>query len=160
SSIVANPTTQGVSLRGAGASGASRTLVLADSVPLNDAFGGWVYWDRVPREAVDRVEIVRGGSSDLYGSDALSGVINAVTRPSSRVVSAEASYGTRDTADVSFFAAGRWKGFNAAVYGEAYRTDGYFIIAPAIRGTADDRAASKHRAITLRLGNDFNNDNA
>src|ERR671931_636430 len=54
SSIVANPTTQGVSLRGAGASGASRTLVLSDGVPLNDAFGGWVYWDRVPRNAIDR----------------------------------------------------------------------------------------------------------
>src|SRR5207248_10498931 len=81
SSIVANPTTQGVSLRGAGASGASRTLVLTDGVPLNDAFGGWVYWDRVPRAAIDRIELVRGGSSDLYGSDATSGVINLLTRP-------------------------------------------------------------------------------
>ncbi len=161
SSVVANPTTQGVSLRGAGASGASRTLVLTDGVPLNDAFGGWVYWDRVPREAVDRIEIVRGGSSDLYGSDALSGVINVLTRPASnRVVTAQTSYGTRDTADVSFFAADRWKGFTAALSGEAYRTDGYFIIAPEIRGTADDLAASKHRALTLRLGYDFNNDSA
>jgi outer membrane cobalamin receptor len=161
SSIVANPTTQGVSLRGVGASGASRTLVLADGVPLNDAFGGWVYWDRVPRQSVDHIEIVRGGSSDLYGSDALSGVINVLTRPpSSRVLSAETSYGTRDTADVSFFAADRWRGFSAAVSGEAYRTDGYFTIAPGIQGTADDRAASKHRAITLRLGYDFSNDNA
>jgi outer membrane receptor protein involved in Fe transport len=159
SSIVANPTTQGVSLRGAGASGASRTLVLADGVPLNDAFGGWVYWDRIPREAIDRIEIVRGGSSDLYGSDALSGVINVLTRPTNRVLSAETSYGTRDTADVSFFAADKWKGFGAAVYGEAYRTDGYFIIAPEIRGTADALAASKHRAFTLRLNYDFSSDN-
>src|SRR5215510_14274578 len=118
SSVVANPTTQGVSLRGAGASGASRTLVLSDGIPLNDAFGGWVYWDRVPRAAVDRVEIVRGGSSDLYGSDALSGVINVLTRPSNRVVNAEASYGTRDTSDVTFFAADKWKRFSAAISGE------------------------------------------
>ena len=48
SSLVANPTTQGVSLRGTGSSGASRTLVLWDGIPLNDPFGGWVYWDRVP----------------------------------------------------------------------------------------------------------------
>lgn len=155
SSIVANPTTQGVSLRGAGATGASRTLVLTDGVPLNDAFGGWVYWDRVPRAAVDRVEIVRGGSSDLYGSDALSGVINVLTRPSNRVVNAEASYGTRDTSDVTFFAADKWDGFSAAVSGEAFRTDGYFIIAPEIRGSADDRAASKHRSLNLRLGYDW-----
>lgn len=160
SSVVANPTTQGVSLRGAGASGASRTLVMADGVPLNDAFGGWVYWDRVPRTAVDRIEIVRGGSSDLYGSDALSGVINLLTRPSNRTVSFETSYGTRDTADVSFFAADKWRGFSAALSGEAFRTDGYFIIAPEIKGAADDKAGSKHRALTLRLGYDFTPENS
>ncbi len=160
SSVVANPTTQGVSLRGAGATGASRTLVMADGVPLNDAFGGWVYWDRVPRTAIDRVEIVRGGSSDLYGSDALSGVINLLTKPSNRVINAEASYGSRETADVSFFAADKWKGFHAALYGEAYRTDGYFIIAPNLRGTADALASSKHRALTLRLGYDFSPENS
>ncbi|HEV2666124.1 MAG TPA: TonB-dependent receptor, partial [Blastocatellia bacterium] len=157
SSIVANPTTQGVSLRGAGASGASRTLVLSDGLPLNDAFGGWVYWDRVPRAAVDRIELVRGGSSDLYGSDALSGVINVISRPpTQRVINAEAAYGNRDTADTTFFASDKWKGFSASVAGEAFRTDGYFVIAPEIRGTADDLAASKHRAITLRLQNDWN----
>jgi outer membrane receptor protein involved in Fe transport len=152
SSIVANPTTQGVSLRGAGASGASRTLVLTDGVPLNDAFGGWVYWDRVARASIDRIELVRGGSSDLYGSDALSGVINLLTRPPSRaVIDAEAGYGTRDTGDVTFFAGERWKGFGFAVSGDALWTDGYFIIAPELRGAADEEAASKHRLITFRL---------
>ncbi len=161
SSIVANPTTQGVSLRGAGASGASRTLVLTDGVPLNDAFGGWVYWDRVPRAAIDRIELVRGGSSDLYGSDALSGVINLITRPpSSRVVDVEASYGERDTADVSFFAGEKWKRFGVAAFGEAFRSDGYFIIAPERRGLVDEEAASEHRAITLRLDYDWNATNA
>jgi outer membrane receptor protein involved in Fe transport len=157
SSIVANPTTLGVSLRGAGASGASRTLVLSDGVPLNDAFGGWVYWDRVPRAAVDRIELVRGGSSDLYGSDALSGVINVISRPpTQRVINAETAYGNRDTADVTFFASDKWNNFSASVAGEAFRTDGYFLTAPEIRGTADDLAASKHRAIILRLQNDWN----
>ena len=42
SSRTANPTTQGVTLRGVSGSGASRTLVLADGVPLNDPFGSWV----------------------------------------------------------------------------------------------------------------------
>jgi len=157
SSVVANPTTLGVSLRGAGASGASRTLVLSDGVPLNDAFGGWVYWDRVPRAAVDRIELVRGGSSDLYGSDALSGVINVISRPpTQRVINAETGYGNRDTADVTFFASDKWNTFSASVAGEAFRTDGYFVIAPEIRGTADDLAASKHRALILRLQNDWN----
>jgi outer membrane receptor protein involved in Fe transport len=156
SSIVANPTTQGVSLRGAGASGASRTLVMSDGVPLNDAFGGWVYWDRVPRASVDRIELVRGGASDLYGSDALSGVINVLSRPPSQgVINLETGYGNFNTADVTFFAGDKWKTFSASVAGEAFRTDGYFLIAPKNRGTADDRAASNHRALTLRLENDW-----
>ncbi|HEV8231304.1 MAG TPA: TonB-dependent receptor plug domain-containing protein, partial [Thermoanaerobaculia bacterium] len=59
-SRTANPTSQGVSLRGTGASGASRAVVLADGVPLNDPFGGWVYWGRVPRASLERVEVLRG----------------------------------------------------------------------------------------------------
>ena len=46
SSWVANPTTEGTSLRGLGSTAASRTLVLSDQVPLNDAFGGWIHWKR------------------------------------------------------------------------------------------------------------------
>ncbi|MGI8543082.1 MAG: TonB-dependent receptor plug domain-containing protein, partial [Aridibacter sp.] len=74
----ANPTTQGTSLRGINASGASRSLVLFDGIPLNDAFGGWIYWSRVPNIAVERIEVLRGGSSSLYGSDALGGTINII----------------------------------------------------------------------------------
>src|SRR5262249_56562425 len=70
---VSNPTSQGVALRGLGGTGASRSLVLADGVPLNDAFGGWVYWDKVPQVAIDRVEVERGSGSDLYGADAIGG---------------------------------------------------------------------------------------
>ena len=80
SSRVANPTTQGVSLRGLGASGPSRALVLEDGVPLVDPFGGWVFWDQVPRAELSSVEVFRGGESNLYGSDALGGVIQMLTR--------------------------------------------------------------------------------
>src|SRR5713226_3472672 len=85
SSLVSHPTTQGVSLRGIGPSGVSRTLVLLDGVPFNDPFGGWVYWTRVPMEAADRVEVVEGAASSLYGNYAMGGVINIFTpRPQTR----------------------------------------------------------------------------
>ena len=83
-SRAANPTTQGVSLRGLGASGASRALVLSDGFPLNDPFGGWVYWDRAPRESIGSIEVASGGASHLYGSDALGGVINILRTPVDR----------------------------------------------------------------------------
>ena len=75
SSLVTHPTTQGVSLRGIGPSGTSRALVLFDGVPANDAFGGWVYWGRVPMLGVERIEVVRGGGSSVWGNYALGGVV-------------------------------------------------------------------------------------
>ena len=87
SSLSSHPTAQGVSLRGIGPSGVSRTLVLIDGVPFNDPFGGWVYWTRVPLESVDRIEVVDGSSSSLYGNYAMGGVINIVSsRPARRTV--------------------------------------------------------------------------
>src|SRR5205814_1306675 len=56
SSLVADPSSQGVNLRGIGPSGVSRALVLEDGVPLNDGFGGWMYWGSVPRLGIARVE--------------------------------------------------------------------------------------------------------
>ena len=73
SSRVANPTTQGATLRGLAASGSSRALVLADDVPLNDPVGGWVYWNRVPFAALEEVSVARGAAGDLQGADALAG---------------------------------------------------------------------------------------
>ena len=48
SSLVANPTSQGISMRGLGSTSASRTLVTQDDVPLNDAIGGWIHWEEQP----------------------------------------------------------------------------------------------------------------
>ncbi len=62
SSLVAHPPRR-EALRGIGSSGASRTLVLWDGIPLNDPFGGWVYWTRVAPEELERVEISRGAST-------------------------------------------------------------------------------------------------
>src|SRR5208282_2544036 len=80
SSLFANPTSQGVSLRGVGASATSRSSVLLDGIPMNDPCGGWVYWARVPREAIETIEVVNGGASDLYGGGALGGVVNLRTK--------------------------------------------------------------------------------
>ena len=48
SSLVANPTSQGISVRGLGSTSASRTLVTQDDVPLNDPIGGWIHWEEQP----------------------------------------------------------------------------------------------------------------
>ena len=68
SSRVQNPTSQGdQKLRGLGSTAVSRTLVLEDSVPMNDPFGGWIHWDEIPAEAIDAVTIATGvGSAPVW----------------------------------------------------------------------------------------------
>ena len=75
STLGANPTTQGISLRAIAGSGASRALVTLDGVPQNDPFGGWVIWTGLPPETIDGAEIVRGAGSGPYGAGALTGVV-------------------------------------------------------------------------------------
>jgi outer membrane cobalamin receptor len=152
-SRVANPTAQGASLRGIGPSGASRTLVLIDGFPLNDAFGGWVFWGRVPRVALERIELMEGGASDLYGSGALAGVIQGLVRQDSGV-SLELAMGSRREQQASLYAAGRRADWGVRFAGEAFRTKGYRVV-EAGRGAADTPANSRHLTGAIRLERGF-----
>ena len=159
-SWVANPTTQGTSLRGLGSTAASRTLVLSDQVPLNDAFGGWVHWNEIPQLAVRDVELMRGGASDLYGSSAIGGVIDVVpVIPERRLdYAADVSGASEGTSAVNGLVAGggrEWSGLGAATF---FRTDGYIVTAPAVRGPVDvpSNVHSQSGRVEVRrgLGND------
>ena len=148
----ANPTAQGASLRGVGGSGASRAAVLEDGLLLNDPFGGWVYWSRVPRVAVDRVEILRGGASDLYGSGALAGVVHFV-RPTSAAprFDGELSWDNLESGEGSLFAAGRRAGFGMALAADVFTTEGYFAVPEAERGSVDTALTAHHHTADLTL---------
>lgn len=153
SSRVANPTTQGVTLRGVSGSGASRTLVLADGVPLNDPFGSWVYWNRVPQAAVDRVEVVRGATGDLYGAGALGGVVQVLTvQPSRTRARATFDGGSHDTFRGSLFGAGERDGWSATGAYEGVRTDGAYLVASEARGVADLKADSDYQTGFATVG--------
>lgn len=137
-SQTANPTSQGVSLRGLGASGASRALVLVDGVPINDPFGGWIYWARVPQSSLSEVQIVPGGVSALYGNDALGGVVNLETKPAVETdADIEASYGNENSPFGSGWGAMRFGQWSLSGSGEGYRTDGYIDVPKDLRGTVD-----------------------
>jgi outer membrane receptor protein involved in Fe transport len=155
-SVAAHPTSQGVSLRGIGASGASRTLVLADGIPVSDAFGTWVYWNRVPRASIEAIEVMRGGASDLYGSSAVGGVIHMRTRrPQEKTFIGDLSFGQRNLVSASMFASdvrGDW-GYSFA--GETFDTDGYLSnfnpTNPPTRGAVDVPVASKYNTGVFNL---------
>lgn len=141
SSWTANPTSSGVSLRGLGSTAASRTLVVSDQVPMNDPFGGWVHWNEIPEPAIRDVELVRGGSAELYGSSAIGGVIDVAPvdprEAKSIQIAADASGATENSvlADGMAESATRWIALLAAA--SELKTGGYIPTAPALRGTVD-----------------------
>ena len=151
SSRVANPTTQGVTLRGLAASGSSRALVLADDVPLNDPVGGWVYWNRVPVVALQEVSVSRGASGDLFGADAMAGVVALRSRktPGIRLLT---DGGTDGTARISAFGGVTAEPIDLFASAELFTTDGYIIAAPEDRGAIDTPAASRHGTVLLASG--------
>jgi iron complex outermembrane recepter protein len=145
SSAIADPTSQGLNLRGVGPSGVSRALVLRDGVPVNDPFGGWVYWRALSPLAIDRVEIVPSGASALFGNFALGGVMQLVSRRiEHRALDAVIAGGSLGTRRLAARATDRIGGLGVELAAEALRSDGYAPIAAAQRGAVDGRAASRH----------------
>lgn len=152
SSLTAHPTSQGVSLRGLGPSGASRTLVLLDGSPLNDPFGGWVYWNRLPLSALESVEVSRGALSQLYGSAAMGGAIQLLPR-AARPDTLEATVrgGDRGTRDLELFASDTGGAWGYTLAGRLFNTQGFHVVGPEDRGAVDRRAAVDFGTLFGRL---------
>jgi iron complex outermembrane recepter protein len=151
SSLVADPTSQGANLRGVGPSGVSRALVLRDGIPLNDPFGGWVYWRAISLLDTERVEIAPGGASALFGNFALGGVVQLVSRRiAAREVEALASTGSYATHRAALRAAERRGDLGLALDAEVLDSAGYAPIAPAQRGAVDGAAPSTHVSVGAR----------
>lgn len=168
-SFTANPTAQGVSLRGLGPSGASRSLLLLDGVPLNDPFGGWVAWTKLPREGLGRVEVVPGGGASAWGDAALGGVVqifslNAMGRleifdrppaplgwtrvGSLRLAAIAGDYDTRSAEVAAILPVGQGV---LQILGRTFGTGGFSLVAPEDRGPIDQAAWNRHRWLTLRF---------
>jgi len=144
-SLAADPTAQGVNLRGIGPSGVSRSLVLVDGLPGNDGFGGWFYWRQFPRIGIERIEVAPGGGSALYGNYALGGVIQLFSRPVlGPELDVDASGGYPKQFQAAARAADRFGPLSGVLEGEAFSTSGYFVVAPSDRGPVDQEAPSDH----------------
>ncbi|MCC6858886.1 MAG: TonB-dependent receptor [Bryobacterales bacterium] len=104
-------TQAGVGMRGfAGrGTGQGRTLILIDGQPLNDPYTGQLIWTSLPVEEVERVEVVRGPFSALYGNNAMGGVVQILTRPvDRRHLELKGEYGSQDTLRYRLRAADRF----------------------------------------------------
>ena len=127
----------------------SRTLVLVDGQTLNDPYIGAVTWESVPPETVDRIEVVPGPFSSLYGGSAMGGVINIITKaPTKRELSLRGGYGTDDFRSGSLVYQDRLGERVGIVFDYAYKeSDGYtkdeVLVAPSGAGGAVVTGAQK-----------------
>ncbi|HZJ30180.1 MAG TPA: TonB-dependent receptor [Vicinamibacterales bacterium] len=151
SSLSAHPSAQGVSLRSIGPSGVSRSLVLIDGVPFNEPFSGWVYWSRIPLESVDRIELIDGASSSIWGNYALGGVINVVTtRPKPRTVEFRSQAGTRDTWKADFFGSQTFGKLGVSLEGSFFDTGGFEQVIAEERGPIDTKARVNYENVAFK----------
>ena len=149
SSLSANPTTQGISLRAIAPSGAGRTLVTLDGVPLNDPFGGWVIWSQLAPDSLSGVDIVRGAGAGPYGAGALTGVIGLKERDAG--IAGDVSVGELGSQRASAAAVstlGRFEFFGAAFYD---KSDGYVPVRGDAQGAADTKADLEAKSISGRV---------
>jgi outer membrane receptor protein involved in Fe transport len=136
-----NPTTHGVTMRGLSASGSSRGLVLLDGVPLNDGFGGWITWTRLPSLALDQISVERGAQGDALGSDALGGVVRMTTRSGAAApASVGVQSGSAGTRGADAAAGLRLRGVSLFGAASWFRTDGSIPLESVSRGPIDQKA--------------------
>jgi vitamin B12 transporter len=122
----------GIFLRGANR---GQTLVLIDGIRIASSSAGATSLEAIPLDQIDRIEILRGPASSLYGADAIGGVVQVFTRrgTASLTGNASAGYGTYGTWDVKGGVQGTSGPFTFAVQGAAKRRTTFnAVVDPAI----------------------------
>lgn len=153
-----------VTMRGLESS--ARTLVLVDNVPKNKIAGGSVNWHNINPETIERIEIIKGPASALYGNNALGGVINIITKkPEKRLEgSAKTFYGTYNIFGSSINLAGseirESKGLYWDFNGFYQQGDGYIFEPPELLDETDVETYLKEYGGGTKLGYMFNKSNS
>lgn len=149
-----HPTAQVFSMRGFGTTTNVNTLVMVDGVPMNDPYFRTVDWGQIPKDIIERIEVIRGGgATSLWGNMAMGGIVNIVTRePVAGEKHVHASYGSFHTAtgDVSLGAALSETLKLGVSYGGS-RSDGYNQTPSQYRNPNNAPTESKTDNLNLSL---------
>lgn len=146
----ANPTSQGVTLRGLGGNASSRALLFLDDVPQADPFGGWVSWPSYDALNLASVRVRKGGGQASTGPGALAGVIELDSAQYREIAELALAYGSRNSMDgKASYAANLGSGSVTAAASYA-RGDGFNPIIANQRGSVDRRAPYEQAGVSLR----------
>ena len=102
-------------------------LILVDGERVTGRIDGSIDLSRYRADTIERIEIVRGPASALYGADAVGGVINIITRSAKKPLALEAhsTYGSRNRVEIDTHAMARAASLNARISGAFRRSDAY-----------------------------------
>jgi vitamin B12 transporter len=142
----------GVFLRGANR---GQTLILVDGVRLSSSSAGATSLEAIPLDQVDRIEILRGPSSSLYGADAIGGVIQVFTRRGTSTLTGNASVGggTYGTWDVKAGVTGTSGPATFAVQGAAKGSTGFnAVVDPSSFLYNNDKDGYKNPSVSASFG--------
>ncbi len=146
----ANPTSQGITIRGLGGNASSRALLLLDGVPQADPFGGWVAWPGYDALALSSARVTRGGGSGTEGSGAIAGTIELFSKDVGNLIELGAAYGSRNSVDADLLF-GRELGQGQLTISANYaRGDGFTPIIESQRGDVDRQAEYEQAGIAVR----------
>lgn len=145
-SVTENPAMAEVNMRGFAENGHGRVLVLLDGRRLNWPSMANVNWLQVPAGNIDRIEVVRGGNSVLYGDHAVAGVINIITSEavSEKPGSLSVAAGSHGLLNGSFSYSASADAVRLGANLEHNRSDGY-----------RDRSAFESSSFAVRAGSDM-----
>jgi vitamin B12 transporter len=121
----------------------NHTLVLIDGIRMNPATSGGAAWQNIAPEMIERIEIVKGPRASLYGSDAIAGVVNVITRQAAQGPKVDLSLRGGSDATWDAAASGSWGTERGSVSLQAQhlRTDGFPALVGQTRNTGYDRTS-------------------
>ena len=147
----ANPTSQGITLRGLGGNASSRALLILDGVPQADPFGGWVAWPGYDALALKSARITRGGGSGAEDQGAIAGTIELFSDNVGDRIELGAAYGSRNSVDADLLV-GRELGQGQLTISANYaRGDGFIPITEGQRGSVDRPAEYEQAGLAVRF---------
>jgi iron complex outermembrane receptor protein len=152
-----------VDIRGLGETGPLNTLVLVDGRRVNEIDLSGVDWTQIPLDQVERIEIVRGPGSVLYGDNAAGGVINIITKRPEKSFSAggEVVIGNYHYDKESGSVSGKWGPLSAILSASHNATNGYrdngFLRAKDVGGKL---IYDLNEAVSIDLSGGYHRDDA